>query len=123
MVIDVSADLGMVWSERVATSLTPDKVRRWWVDGSCADWSRRDVTDLLRLACVVHFGTDTDLTCTIADLRRWLQARRRRPNDLIHDLSLAFCTDRAKDNDWTLPETLADKHRKAVATLLQLPTS
>lgn len=120
MIIELSADLSMVWNAQIATTLTVDKVRRWWVDGSCADWSRRDVTDLLRLACVVHFGTDTDLSSTVADLRRWLQARRLRSNDLIHDLSLAFCTDRAKTNDWTLPDALVDKHHRAVAKLLHI---
>lgn len=117
--------IAMVWNASMATSLHPDQVRRWWVTGGeCNGWSRRDVVEMIRLCCICHLGpsTETDMCAVVVDLHKWIcrQSLRSDSETLIHELTLAFCKDRAKTRGWPLPNALAAKHTKAVANLMRL---
>ena len=125
--------ISMIWNPALATQLDPDKVRRWYVYGSIADWTKKEVHEFTNLCCISHHGPvvaaaptsvaargdETKFHDAIDDFHTYVTTIKTRQNRevLLHHLSLEFCRVRAKQKRWIIPESMKKKFLRRVAVL------
>jgi len=134
--------VSMIWNPALVERLDPDKIRRWFITGSLAGWSRREVHEFTHLCCIAHHGpvkaaADASLRDihghygqiehhsdeyheALDDFHAHVTGLEIRSTTevLLHQLALDFVKQRARAKHWIFPDSVPKKFEKQVAVLV-----